>query len=279
MLASRDLYFAGRRVRVLDSGGGSPAVFFLHNNSGSGELFRPLLGEKLTERYRCIAVDFPGHGASEPSLNTENYSVPALAALVAALIVELAPGPCVLVGHSLGGHVAAAALPSIPNLAGLFLISAPPINNAFMASAFAADPTTGAMFAGALSVEQEHRFRLALLGRKPISSDVEEMLTTAIRTTDVAFRPALLASIVGGRLADERANVENTALPTCLVFGERDLFLQTSYLREFPLRNGRVHAIEGSGHCPHLDATSRVGELLRDYLDIALACPIAATGN
>jgi pimeloyl-ACP methyl ester carboxylesterase len=275
MLVRNDLDVAGRQLSALDSGGSGPVVLFLHNNSGSSDWFRPILVDALIERYRCLAVDFPGHGASPPSPRpAEDYSVPALADLLAVLTERVVSGPCVIVGHSLGGHVAAAALPKLRNVAGLFLISAPPINASSMGAAFLPDPSQGAIFAGSLADAGVDQFATALLGVGRVSDSLSALVRDSIRKTDVSFRPTLLASIMAGRLADERAHIESTRVPTCFVFGKNDPFLQTSYFGGLslatPFAGGR-HCFESSGHCPHLDSPQQVSGLLQQFLQDAFA--------
>lgn len=64
----------------------------------------------LSERYRTLALDLPGHG--EATANRENWAVSDFGEDVAGLIEDLDLANVVLVGHSMGGPVSlrAAAL-------------------------------------------------------------------------------------------------------------------------------------------------------------------------
>ncbi|HEX2138679.1 MAG TPA: alpha/beta hydrolase [Woeseiaceae bacterium] len=57
----------------------------------------------LSEHYRTIALDLPGHG--EATANRENWTVSAFGEDVAGLIEDLGLDNVVLVGHSMGGPV------------------------------------------------------------------------------------------------------------------------------------------------------------------------------
>ena len=74
---------------------------------------------RLSDRYRCIAIDLPGHGerAGEP------FSMAAASdAVVAAIEAEVPSGRAVVVGLSLGGYVAIEAAERCPErIAGLVL--------------------------------------------------------------------------------------------------------------------------------------------------------------
>lgn len=54
----------GARLHVVDEGQG-PALLMLHGNPTWSFLFRDLIAQ-LRDRYRCLAVDLPGFGLSEP---------------------------------------------------------------------------------------------------------------------------------------------------------------------------------------------------------------------
>src|SRR5437016_4482475 len=110
----------GARVRVLEAGSGAPVVFlhgaggFLHEN--------PFLDE-LATRYRVYAPELPGYGESTGEEFLEDMLDFALHGwdVVAALGLERPH----LVGHSMGGMIAAEMAALAPNdLAKLVLVSA-----------------------------------------------------------------------------------------------------------------------------------------------------------
>jgi pimeloyl-ACP methyl ester carboxylesterase len=83
-------------------GDGYPVVFlhgFLESNTMWDEL-----ALSLTLKYKCIFIELPGHGKSEPL--TEIPSIIAFAKRVSKTIAEVTDQPFSLVGHSLGGYVA-----------------------------------------------------------------------------------------------------------------------------------------------------------------------------
>jgi pimeloyl-ACP methyl ester carboxylesterase len=73
----------------------------------------------LSARYRCVAVDLPGHGA----LGEESFTFDAAVDVVRrAIETEVASGSAVLVGLSLGGYVAIETAEAAPDrVAGLVL--------------------------------------------------------------------------------------------------------------------------------------------------------------
>ena len=95
--------------------GGPPAVVLLHGFLGSARNLTTLARRwaALEPTRAFVAIDLPGHGRS-PAL-AEGATLETLARAVLALAAEvLGAAPLALVGHSLGGRVALAALGAAP---------------------------------------------------------------------------------------------------------------------------------------------------------------------
>lgn len=113
----------GARVAVFACGprDGKPIVFFHglgHWALGSWSLLAPY----LADRYRLIAFDMPGFGVSDkPDVP---YDLAYFTATCKRVVASVAPGGATLVGHSLGGLIAASVAAEHPMLAHrLFLIN------------------------------------------------------------------------------------------------------------------------------------------------------------
>jgi pimeloyl-ACP methyl ester carboxylesterase len=96
----------------------APAIVFVHGTRLTRAQWWPQL-RALSGRYRCIAVDLPGHGALAGQPFTREAAADAVAA---AIEVEAAGKIAVVVGLSLGGYVAIDTADRHPDLvAGLVL--------------------------------------------------------------------------------------------------------------------------------------------------------------
>jgi pimeloyl-ACP methyl ester carboxylesterase len=90
---------------------GAPAIVFVHGTRLTRGMWAAQM-RHLSDTYRVVAVDLPGHGASAD----EPFSLDAAADRLAEVIESAAGGRAVVVGLSLGGYVAmhlAAARPDL----------------------------------------------------------------------------------------------------------------------------------------------------------------------
>jgi pimeloyl-ACP methyl ester carboxylesterase len=87
-----------------DEGSGLP-IIFLHGMTWDRRIWQPIIA-RLRDRFRCVAVDLPGHGLSHDLPRTSDYQLDAVARRLNQLLLTLDIERPVLVGHSLGGAIA-----------------------------------------------------------------------------------------------------------------------------------------------------------------------------
>lgn len=80
----------------------APTIVFGHGLLFSGWMFTAQI-EALRDRYRCIAIDWRGQGATPRAV--DGYDMDTLAEDAAAVIASLGVGPVHYVGLSMGGFV------------------------------------------------------------------------------------------------------------------------------------------------------------------------------
>jgi pimeloyl-ACP methyl ester carboxylesterase len=94
----------GLRYRVLEAGRGDTTLLLLHGYGESLLAWR-LVFDRLARHYHVIAPDMPGFGVSDkPDVA---YDYPTYARWLGAFLLQETKGPVVVVGHSMGGQIAA----------------------------------------------------------------------------------------------------------------------------------------------------------------------------
>lgn len=100
---------AGGRPWDVDGPAGAPAIVFVHGSVLARQSWYPQIA-RLRDRYRCVTVDLPAHGA----LADVPFSLDAAVNGVIEAIDADAGGRAVVVGLSLGGYVAMAVAERSP---------------------------------------------------------------------------------------------------------------------------------------------------------------------
>lgn len=94
----------GLRLRVLEAGHGDTTLVLLHGYGESLLAWRLIL-DRLAGHYRVVAPDLPGFGLSDkPDVR---YDYPAYARWLGDFLDQHTKGPVVVIGHSMGGQIAA----------------------------------------------------------------------------------------------------------------------------------------------------------------------------
>ena len=249
--------------READSAG-APTVVMLHGFTGSKENWYPL-AKALGGRYRLLIPDLPGWGESERKPGTL-YGFPQQAANVDAFIRAASPDtPVVLLGHSMGGGIAALVAARYPRqVARIGLLDA-----------------AGVRF-------QDNRFGLDVLaGRNPFGVDDEASLQRYIDTVfhDPAAKPWLpwpaSAGLIRKRIADagfergvlDRIGRSEEALlpgeeaarirqPALLLWCRQDAVIDASALDAYAHRipQARKVLLDGCGHMSLMERPRQVAD-------------------
>jgi len=90
-------------VHYIDFGGAGPAMLMVHGLGGNA-LNWMAVGPELAKRYHAIAIDLAGFG--QTPLYDRSATVGANADLVQRFIAKVIGEPVVLMGNSMGGHIA-----------------------------------------------------------------------------------------------------------------------------------------------------------------------------
>ena len=108
-------------LRVVAAGRGDTTLILFHGYAESLMAWRPTF-DLLAARTRVMAMDLPGFGLSDKPPGS--YDLAGYRRRMAAFLDDNTTGPVILVGHSMGGEIAAAlALDRPDRVVGLVLIA------------------------------------------------------------------------------------------------------------------------------------------------------------
>lgn len=267
-ITDRSIEVEGASVHVRTTDGPERAVVLIHGNSASAATWTTLLEGPLGCAHRLIAIDLPGHGRSAPATDPANYSMPGYSATVASIIDELDADDAVLVGWSLGGHIAIETMPLLPEASGILVFGTPPLGMPpDMERAFCPNPAMGVGFTPDVDREGATAYATAFLA--PGSTIDLEPFIADILATDGQARSALAASIGAGRGRDELEIVRTLDQPIAIVHGAREQLISGDYLATVDaptLWRGEVQVIAEAGHAPHVETPDVFAALVADFV-------------
>jgi pimeloyl-ACP methyl ester carboxylesterase len=251
-VSERRLALAGHQTAVLEGGDGPPVVL-LHGAGEFAACWMRVVPE-LVAGCRVVAPDLPGHGASE--LADKPLDAATVVAWLGELIERTCPSPPVLVGHLLGGAIAARfAIEHPDRLSRLVLVDTyglgrfwPTPRYALAMLAFTARPTEGT---------QERLFRQCTFDLDGLREQVGERgrLLEAY-ALDRAREPAMNAALKHlmpqlGMRAIPPAELARIAVPTALIWGRRDRQVRLGLAEAASARYGwPLHVIERAADDP-----------------------------
>ena len=255
-------------IAVEISEGGGPDVVFIHGNSSCREVFNKQVAAPLFADYRLIRCDLPGHGQSSDAPDKlRTYTRPGLADAVLEILDTIKVREAVVVGWSLGGHVAIEMLSRSKMMTGVCLIGAPP-TGVVMAEGFCGRPLGGLGGKGELTTEEVDRFVAGVIG-----DAAEPFLRQAVARTDRDFRSMLFAGAARGTGANQRDVVTATSVPLAMINGADDQIINLDYIDDVPfssLWQGRCFRVANAGHAPFWQTPDRFNAILSLFLaDVA----------
>ena len=262
----------GARLRLIDTGNGTPVVL-IHGIGASMYAWRYQLPALVAAGYRVVAFDNRGFGFSDkPAHGYHNVDY---ARLVVSLLDSLGIASAVLVGHSMGGAIAAeVALAHPDRVRGLVLIDAAGYGISFPGVLkLARWPVVGGIvttFRGRWPTGRILRASFADPS-KVTETDLDQYYAPVPdpkfgRALRGVLREFRFDTLGGGRL-------ESVQTPTLILWGDADRFISirdgTRFARELP--RSEFVTLQRAGHNAQEEAHDQVNRVLLDFLKEGLS--------
>jgi len=254
------------RIRYIDAGHGAPVVF-LHGLGASMYAWRKNLAVVAAAGFRVIAFDNRGFGLSDKP--PAPYDNAAYARLAIALMDSLRLTDAVLVGHSMGGAIAAEVAIEYPQrVRGLVLVGS--------AGLGAREPLLFRMarwpVLGRVAFAFRGRgFTARLLKstyfdpRKVTEADVDQYYAPVAQP---AYGRALLGVLGQFRFDALEARLDRIATPTVVLWGEEDRWVPLGLGRALAagITRSAFVSVPRAGHSVQEEAPDEVNHLVIRFL-------------
>ena len=285
-------------VHFVDFGGDGPPVLMVHGLAGNA-LNWMAVGPEIAKTHRAIALDLAGFGQSP--LFGRSATVGANANLVHDFIDKVIDEPALLMGNSMGGHIAILEAASHPSyVAGLVLVDGaiPGVHvrrpEPLMLGAMAALSIPGLAYTlldrrlRDLGPEALVRRALEIVCADPsrVDPEIVEAHIQLTREREHLGRQNARAFIqasrsIGMRMADPRfwSRAAAVKAATLVVHGALDRLIPAAAARELVRRipEWRLEVLEGVGHVPMMEAPDRFMRVLNRWDGFRLLEPAAVS--
>lgn len=249
-----------------------PTVIFIHGHCTNKSFFLNQLTSPLFVEYRLIALDLPGYGRSNPPNDPQKvYSFPGFADVVSEVIDLMKLDNVIVVGWSLGGHVALELTSRLLQLKGLLITGTPPIEISAegLSRGFKiANPKILECF-GKGNLTYEEAELLATISGYDYSEE-KKFIVDAVMHTDEGAKTIYPQSILKGIGQNELKIVSQWPLPIAVIVGEQDAGINNDYIiKEVEFKNlwrDKVHVISNAGHAVFMERPDEFNLILESFL-------------
>jgi 3-oxoadipate enol-lactonase len=247
---------------------GMPPLVFLHGIGGAARAWRGQL-EFFADRYRAIAWDMPGYGASAP---LPAVSITALARAFQDFLRQAGATKPILVGHSIGGMIVQQLLATAPDIAGAVVLAqtSPAFGKPdgdWQKSFIAA--RLGPLDRGETLVSLAPALVRELVGDNPDPGGMELARDCMAAVPDATYRATMLA-LLG---FDQRHALKNIAVPTLVLSGSKDNNAPAPMMAKMAsyIRFATYVELEGVGHLANLERPGTFNAALDTFLKAKVA--------
>lgn len=248
-------------------GGQGETVFLIHGFQSNKDIWARFAGQ-LTNQYHVVAIDLPAHGDSNIRMD-KRYTIPEQARIVAATMDRLQlTQPVHVVGHSMGGAIAAQLAATAPtHVKTLMLMNA----------------------AGVEAPQPSGLMRELEKGKNPLivrnKDDYEAMLAFTMSdapyipfpmvnelTREAVAREPIATHIFADLRSPENPKAQDilprVTAPVLVLWGDEDKVVDVSSTEVFCkwLPRCEVVILKGVGHAPQIERTKETVQVYRTFL-------------
>ena len=244
-------------------------VLFIHGLGSSADRWLDIPDALSLLGLHSIAIDLPGFGLSDKP-ETMDYTIGKFVEIVADFIRKAGlqdGGRISIIGHSLGGYIAAQLAAEHRDLVDRIVLI-----------------DTSGMLDGPTPLLQEYFDAAMSPTKKSVRAVFEQLVADPIRIPEPlvdgfiyrisqagakhAFRSAYENSVNTQLGAGRLEQISDSQIPTLIIWGRQDRLIPLEHFRTFQesIRGSSVVIVEDAGHAPFAEKPATVCELLHKFL-------------
>ena len=263
------------RLRYREAGEGKPVVF-VHGFLVDGRLWDGVV-DSLSDRYRCIAPDWP-IGAQQIAMNPDaDLSPPGIAAIVDSFLAALELEDVTIVGNDSGGAMSQVLVTRHPQRIGRLVLTNCDTHENFPPGIFKAMPPL-AKLPGGMTVLSAP-FRIGALARaafKPFAKTkipadlIASWMASSLNDPGVKRDATKVTAGMNKRYTLEAAEkLSSSDLPVLLTWAPGDKFFPIKYAERLAKTtpNARIVEIPGASTFVALDQPQRLADEIASFVE------------
>jgi pimeloyl-ACP methyl ester carboxylesterase len=270
----KEITLSAGTIRYREAGAGHPLVF-VHGYLVDGRLWDGVV-EALSDRFRCIAPDWP-FGAHQVAMNPDaDLSPPGMADLISEFLEKLDLDDVTLVGNDSGGAMSQVLVARNPRRVGRLVLTNCDSHENFPPGIFKAMPPLAKMPGGVQVLAAP--FRIGAVARRAFAPFARtkipaDLVASWMRpsTSDRGVMHDLRKVTIGLNkryTLDAAEKLRGTQLPILLLWAPGDKYFPLSYAERLAgeVGNARIVQVQDAKTFVPLDQPRRVAEEIAEFV-------------
>jgi 2-hydroxy-6-oxonona-2,4-dienedioate hydrolase len=241
-------------------------VLFIHGLGSSADRWLDIPDALSLSKLHAVALDLPGFGLSDKPTDLD-YTIREFTKVVASFMRHAGIAKASIVGHSLGGYIAAYLATEHSNLVDKLVLV-----------------DSSGMLDGPTPLLQQYLDAATNPSRQTVRAVFEQLVADPARIPDVlvdgfiyrinqpgaryAFRSAFDNSVYTQIGIEKLKQIGASKISTMIIWGMKDSLIPMKHLRTFQeaITGSQTVIVEDAGHAPFAEKPAIVSEILRQFI-------------
>lgn len=234
-------------------------IFCIHGNSSSAKVFDELLSSDKVLNSK-IAIDLKGHGNNQSEKQKlEDFSIQSHKEYILKQLSEI-DDDILLIGNSLGGHIAIEIADKIKNLKGIIIMGTPPVKKPinFEEAFIPVDALSTFLTENPSEKGINQALNVAIFNKSKIENSISDF-----KKANPLVRKATRTDITEGKFKNQFSLFTKLNLPKYIIAGDSDPSVNREYLKYVKDNCQNVCEIFDISNCGHFPSIDNPTEFIK----------------